>query len=373
MGEVCPNININMKIIHLPTSVGGNSWGLSRGERLLGLESDVLDEEPNWLEYPCDIHVFSHNSALLSHKYIKKAVSVIKKTAILYKLLKEYDVFHFNFGKTLFDWFGVLNNMELPVLKGKKICVTYNGCDARQKYKTMDREEICCCKFDNCYNGICNNRKMDRIKEKRIEKFKKYNASFFALNPDLMHYLPEETVFLPYTISRWNEIEKVEVPILKNKTIKVVHAPTDRVVKGSDAIIKAVDNINKKRSDSIELDIIEKMSNEEAIKRYSEADIIIDQLRVGWYGAFAVEAMKMGKPIIAYINTKDLKYIPHDMASDVVESIINANEFTIENVLTQYLENRKELKIKQEAQLDYVNKWHNPLYVASITKKEYEK
>ena len=115
------------------------------------------------------------------------------------------------------------------------------------------------------------------------------------------------------------------------------------------------------------------MSNREAIKRYREADIIIDQLRVGWYGAFAVEAMKMGKPIIAYINTKDLKYIPKAMARDVVESIINANEFTIEDVLWEYLDNRTEINKKQEAQLEYVNKWHNPVYVAAITKKEYER
>ena len=44
-----------MKILHLPTSVGGNSWGLAQGEKALGLESEVLIDANNWLNYKSDI------------------------------------------------------------------------------------------------------------------------------------------------------------------------------------------------------------------------------------------------------------------------------------------------------------------------------
>ena len=38
-----------MRVLHLPTSVGGNAWGLSQAEKTLGIYSQVLVEENNWL------------------------------------------------------------------------------------------------------------------------------------------------------------------------------------------------------------------------------------------------------------------------------------------------------------------------------------
>lgn len=350
-----------MRVIHLPSSVGGNSWGLSRGERALGIDSDVLYKRHNWIDYPCDI--LAPDSKFFFYKYIKWMFFYAG-------LLKKYDVFHFNFGGTFFDWYGVLDNLELPFLKDKKICVTYNGCDARQKFKVIEREEICCCKYADCYDGVCHSIKQDRIKERRIKKFESVGAKFFSLNPDLMHFLPSDTVFLPYSISSWDKIDVID-NVSSSKTIKIAHAPTDRVVKGTDAVIRAVEHL-KQKGEKVELMLIEKMSNDEALKKYREADIVIDQLRIGWYGAFAVEVMKMGKPVIAYINERDLKYVPAEMAKECKESVINANEYNIEDVLSLYINDRKELNKRRDAQLEYVNKWHNPVYVASITKRVYE-
>ena len=43
------------------------------------------------------------------------------------------------------------------------------------------------------------------------------------------------------------------------------------------------------------------MKINEALKKYKQADVIIDQVRVGWYGAFAVEAIKMGIPVFPFL------------------------------------------------------------------------
>ena len=32
---------------------------------------------------------------------------------------------------------------------------------------------------------------------------------------------------------------------------------------------------------------------------YAQADLVVDQVLIGWYGALAVETMAMGKPVIA--------------------------------------------------------------------------
>jgi hypothetical protein len=60
------------------------------------------------------------------------------------------------------------------------------------------------------------------------------------------------------------------------------------------------------------------------------------------------------------------------MARNVKDAIININPFNIENVLAEYLENPQLLYQKSKAGLEYVHKWHDPVYVAGITKSVYE-
>ena len=55
-----------------------------------------------------------------------------------------------------------------------------------------------------------------------------------------------------------------------------------------------------------DLELIENLPNAEATRRYRDADLVVDQLLAGWYGGFAVEAMALGKPVIAYLRESDL-------------------------------------------------------------------
>lgn len=355
-----------MRILHLPTSVGGNSYGLAKAERSIGLDARVLYRDGTWLKYPADIFL------QLPPNKVGKFVKLLK-TAI--KVYGSYDVYHFNFGSTLLDFSRKgLNLLELPFIQKNNIVVTYNGCDARQKYRRMEQTDICACKYPECCNSICMDSKVEQNKRNRIKKFQRYGAKFCTVNPDLMRFLPEGTQFLPYTIAGWDEIrtEYNMVKYNRQKKIRIVHAPTNRVVKGSDIIIDIIKKIQRRFPEKLELVLVENIPNAEAMKIYRTADIIIDQIRVGWYGGFAVEAMKMGKPVIAYINENDLCFIPNEMAKDCMEALISADENNLEDVLRTLMDNIEILKTKNEAQLEYVYKWHDPKYVATITKKIYE-
>ena len=81
---------------------------------------------------------------------------------------------------------------------------------------------------------------------------------------------------------------------------------------------------------------------------------------------------KCGKPLGVFIREEDLKFIPKEMAQDLNDAIININPYNIEEELSKYVENIDLLYKKSEASIEYVNKWHNPLYVASLTKQVYE-
>lgn len=347
-----------MKVIHLPTSVGGNSWGLAQGENQIGLNSQVLITQQNWLNYPTDIDLELNKKTF------------IKGINIRYRLFKEirnqYDVFHFNYGSSLLDFQKAgLFLLDLPFYpEGKKRIFTYNGSDARQVHPLEYWTDLPQAK-NSFYREI-----IFKMKKLKIIKATKYANHIFALNPDLLHFLPKHTTFLPYSISRWNDIEVKSFKT--NRDITIVHSPTSRDMKGSIYIIEALKKLQMKYH-NINVKIIENVPHDQALKMYMEADIIIDQVLIGWYGAFGVEVMKMGIPLAVYIREEDLKFIPKDMASELKKSIINISPYNIENILAEYIENPKKLEEKSKAGKEYVNRWHTPQYVASLTKEVYEK
>ncbi len=353
-----------MKVLHLPTSVGGNAWQLAQGERALGLHADVLYQTQNWLGYPADI---------ILDKTGRYPNIFLKSIAAAFTIPKKYDVLHFNFGSTLIDVpERGIHHWDLPLYNNKRLFVTYNGCDARQKYGNLRKPSVCAGSSHGCSSTLCRTEALDRTKAKRIQQFADAGAHFFALNPDLMYFLPDTTTFLPYTITGWDTITPAPILAKKGAPLKIVHAPSKKAVKGTDSVLKAASELAKRYPGKFELQIVEKVPHEQAIEIYRGADIIIDQVRLGWFGAFAIECMKMGKPVIAYIEHEDLHFIPPQMAKDVCEAFINANEHNLAEVLTPYIEQPDLLFSKSNTALDFVHRWYDPIKVASITKAAYE-
>lgn len=339
-----------MKVLHMPLPMCGHTLALAQAEQKLGVDSHVLYRNNNWLGAPEEMVLDRTGKVpLIMIKGFFKAMSI----------RKEYDVLHFNFGTTLIDFpeYGV-NHWDLPLYNKQKLFVTYNGTDARQGVDWYGRPEKA--------------RREDENKARRIERMQRAGATFFALNPDLMRYLPKETTFLPYVIENLNEIEPADI-LQNGRKLKIVHAPTNRIVKGTASVIDAVSRLQEKYPGRIELSLVERVPHSEAMRLYRKADIIIDQLRVGWFGAFAVEAMKLGKPVIVYINHEDLKFIPKQMARDCLETVIEADGESLYSVLEGLLEQPEMLKARREAGFEFVNRWYDPLETARVTKAAYER
>jgi glycosyltransferase involved in cell wall biosynthesis len=352
-----------LKILHLPTPGAGHSWGLAQGEKKRGLESTVMVTQDSWIHYPCDIN--------LGWDKKNNAAKLINAFRTLFRIRNKYDIFHFNFGTSLID----IPQAGLPLFDlsfypdNKKIFFTYNGCDARQKFKTLQRVDFSACHDNNCYGGMCTGGKRDKLRKNKIEKAARYAHHMFALNPDLLRFLPEGSTFLPYAVAEWDNIETTRCRV--QDRITVVHSPTNRAAKGSDIIIEAVNNL-KSRHSNIEFILVENTPHKEALSIYKKAHLIIDQVLIGWYGGFAVEAMKMGKAVAVFIREEDLKFIPSEMVKDLKDAVINITPSTIQETLETYLLNTDLLVQKSQAASEYVFKWHDPVYVAGITKSVYE-
>ena len=356
-------------MIHLPTATSGNAWGLSRGERALGLQSDVLVLGESSLGYPADRNIILRQAPTLwnlGFNYCTLGLEVVR-------LLARYEIFHFNYGSSLID-FPQQNRdlLDLPLyrLKGK-VFVTFNGCDARQRDVTIRQTSISACQNEECYGGICVDGRHDERVRRRIDHVDALADGIFALTPDLLRYLPARAIYLPVTVADWNILHS-SYPEQSPSTIRIAHAPTNRGAKGTDLILRILDEVRRRYPNRVEVVLIEQMSHAQAIRLLSTAHLMIDQILIGWYGAAAVEAMRMGIPVIAYIREEDLARIPQAMADDCKRAVISADPATLLDRLCTIVEDPGLLLQQHARALDYVGRWHDPVRVGAITKECYE-
>jgi glycosyltransferase involved in cell wall biosynthesis len=130
-----------------------------------------------------------------------------------------------------------------------------------------------------------------------------------------------------------------------------VHAPSNREKKGTRFVIEACEQL------PVELDIVEGVPHEEARARYARADIVVDQLNAGWHGVFALEAMALGKPVVAHLKQDVVERSAEGYGIRV--PIVPATKETLVEALRPLVEQpalRRELGAASRA---YVEQVHN--------------
>jgi hypothetical protein len=374
-----------IKVLHAPTTVGGNSPNLSIALNSLGLESQSLALMQNYYEYPVDIVVWSNNDGFFVREF--------KRIKAIYYELKNFDLVHFNFGTTMampslpprsndssiglrvflsrsvgafYTDFLQLVELYLLKLMSKPVFVTYQGDDARQGGYCLEHFKISIAtQVDSSYYNV----KSDNFKKRSIIRLAKFADQIYSLNPDLLHVLPLNAKFIPYShifLDDWLPVYTQ----LESRPLRVLHAPSDRKVKGTDTLLNALNKL-KLQGFQFELLLVEGLSNMEARKMYEKADVLVDQLFAGWYGGLSVELMALGKPVVVYLREEDLKFIPVEMKEEL--PFIRATPFNIEKVMKRVLEMpRRELLALAQQSRAFVEKWHDPVKIALEIKNDYE-
>ena len=125
--------------------------------------------------------------------------------------------------------------------------------------------------------------------------------------------------------------------------IRILHAPNHRAIKGTQYFIDAVNRLAAEGFD-IELVILEGMSNAKIRETMASVDIVADQLVVGWYAMFAIEAMAMEKPVLCYLR-EDLEqfYQAAGLLRANEIPIINCSPLDVEDVLRNLIAERERI------------------------------
>lgn len=361
-----------LRVLHCPEAVGGHAPQLARAERALGVAARSVALEGNPYGYACDETLSAAGEGAFARE--------LKRFPLLWRALREFDVVHFNFGSSIFPSRGYRHPLlgrlyrataglaDLPLLKraGKKIFVTYQGDDARQG-------DYCRAHFDIHFAHEVDPdyypAGSDAAKRWAIGRFAAYADGIYALNPDLLHVLPARARFLPY--ANVDPEEWQPAPAAPSGPLKLLHAPSHRRVKGTSYIVAAVERL-KKEGAAVELLLVEDLTREAARSLYERADLVVDQLLAGWYGGLAVEAMALGKPVLAYLREADLKFIPEQMRKDL--PVVNATPASVYEVLKSLAtQHRAALPGIGMAGRRFVERWHDPRKVAASVIEDYER
>ncbi|UFU00044.1 glycosyltransferase family 4 protein [Radiobacillus kanasensis] len=263
----------------------------------------------------------------------------------LQESIQQYDIFHFHFGETFFP-----DKRDLEVLKqaGKKMVVHHHGSDIRK---------LSVAKRNNPY-----------IKVKPEWTEEKINKNLAILSDYIDHAIVQDYELEAYISNSYKHVHVIphtidvrkfepEYPTEKKSPL-VVHAPTMRDLKGTEFILNAIERL-KEIGMSFEFKLLEGLTYEETKKTLSQADIVIDQLRIGASGYISSEAMAFGKPVICYIREDLVSKYPQGLP------IVNANPSNITGVLRKLLQHPQKWNAIGREGRQYVEKYHNPAVVAN--------
>jgi hypothetical protein len=131
----------------------------------------------------------------------------------------------------------------------------------------------------------------------------------------------------------------------------IVHSSNHRRFKGTNFLIEAVEALKKEGLD-LDLLLVERVPNREALTLYRSADLIFDQCLMGNFGYFALEAMALGKPVMCFIRHPELYLLHPDECP-----IINTHVSTLRDDLRAIIFRRHELESIGRRGRSYVERY----------------
>jgi glycosyltransferase involved in cell wall biosynthesis len=293
-----------VRVTHCPVNTAGIPWTNVQALRARGVDAQLVVFNRYKLHPEADVDLAR------SGGLVRRQLTQARAFA---RLAPRTDVFHFYFGLTLLP-----KSVQFPLLRalGKKSVVHFLGSDIRGKPPT-----------ELAWSSRAGARVVGSY--------------------DAIRWVPDAQVIPPGI-----DLSTIEpVPPTGRGRPLVVHAPSSRTPKGTEHVVAACAELN------VDLEIVEGLDHREAFERYRRADVIVDQLNAGWYGVFAIEAMALGKPVVAFLH--DEAVLRTEEAFGIKVPIVNATKETLAAALRPVAESPEERMRVGAASRAYVEQVHD--------------
>jgi hypothetical protein len=340
-------LNNPVKILHIaPQNFAGMPIDFVNMHRKFGIESRLITIYKNTLNFEEDISInlpintgkfakkwrdskieelrFYKPKNIFEATYFKlrdfKNKSKINSYIDDYKLF-DYDIYHFDGGMDLFRDLRFAKELKK---RGKKIVCCYFGSDLRTRGIFKELDEMSDLNLTVEYD--------------HLSLYKDLNYLFFPFDTDSYPY------FFKY-----------------DSKIKIIHSPTNRRFKGTDKILKVIEELKKEKD--FEFHLVENMERERLLKIKKECNLAIDQVggEMGGtgYGKNSIENLAMGLPTITEFTGDYLKFIPEN-------PFISCNIGTLKESLAKIINEPGILKTYSENGRAWIEKYHS---FESVNKK----
>lgn len=378
-----------------------NAWYLSRELRNLGWRADVLnfDAGPdNQKYYHGEDYKFSYASPL---------VDGFRQIAFYLTALSRYDIFHFSgahnisFGpgiSLLAKYMGLPPYSEIRLLKklGKVIVYSNNGCldgVSQSSFRSWPGPEPVCdiCPWRNSSAACSDQRNLDwgKIRNSLADYQCTLGGNRKDFNDDpLVHEVPEFYCLDP-------EFWRPDLPIppefrfdYPSGTVKIYHsvgnfdmrtdASTQRNIKSTHIYLPLIERL-KAEGYPVELIFAKDIPNKEVRYYQAQADIVVDMLTFGFFGANIREAMMLGKTCVCYLRPLWLASMRKEIPDYVDElPVVSATPDTVYNVLVDLIQNPDKRREIGRRSREFALKWHSAqagarrmdkIYYSLLTKK----
>lgn len=341
-------------MLHVSPNIAGQTWRLVNAERRLGIESDML----SFVERQPGVDSGGKIIPINKKSYLGKITS---RLGVLLGNINKYDVFHFYFGDSFLYYEPLkIDNWDLPLLSllGKRIVMTFQGCDIRRR-DLFERElDLSPCTY-------CEDPCDSRRKAIRVRKIGKHADALFVSTPDLLLLVPQAQV-RPQIAPDLLPVAKNSINPNEGNLIRIFHSPSKRFKKGTNFLVDACHELQKDNL-PVELVLSEGVPWNENMEIMKSCHIVVDQLCGGWYGNTSVESMALGLPTVCFVRDEFLNKMPYGQEFP----IINARADNIYQVLKEIAGNKAMLREHGEKGPAFVREYHGADHIARIMAHAY--
>ncbi len=336
--------------------VGFNSAGaagiyaFTRILKRRGYQIDFYGIGKTHFDMPVDFLLkFSNNSL----------ISFFQRVSYFFKILHRYDIWHLNYAEAFF--FYPLNLLILK-LWGKKIVVTFRGIDIQTDLEFLPKSIYYKTASDRWpeYYRIQFSKKLTQrfVKKMRRRVFVHFADKIVLTGPFLAGQVARYDDIVTYA----RDIKKKDNFKLRKKgrKISVLHIPSDPVVKGTAEIARVFKSLSQKFPEH-SFRILPTMPREKLLDEMAKADIVVDQIIIGWYGGQAVEAMIQGKIVMAFLNPSYLQLVPFGREIPIWNTNVWSFEQDLETLIKVFPQICQEW---QERSHQFVKKYHDVSKIA---------
>ncbi len=287
--------------------------------------------------------------------YFRGPLRAIMPYATFVWILCWADIFHVFYHANGFLGSTAFRFLELPILRlfGKRIVALSFGSDVQRASVLQGR-------FRWSVSPWVADGAAEEAVLKNVLHTLRY-AHFAIASGDAYIFLPRYDLCVHLAALDLDSITPEFPQVTPGRPICIFHAPNHRHLKGTAHIIEACEQL-RQEGVPIELCLVEGLRNDAALEAYRAAHLVVDQLLIGGYGLFAVEAMALGKPVVCYMREDAIAANP---GWDECP-IISAKPDTIMQTLRMLAADPARLAELGHASRAYVEKYHSYSYIGGL-------